>query len=518
MSTPPPPPDNQAELLLAALDASPLGVLVFDSERRLKHANDRWFEIAGIRREDLPIGTKAAQATEVLESVLELPEALRPTSDRVKRDPTTVIRDLELQLRSGRTVKLYAAPLYSSETSETTQDAGANVAGRLSLLIDVTEARRLQEEVRHAQRLETISTMAGGIGHDFNNQLTAIFGNAMQAAEAAPDNPVVQTALENLSRAAERCASLVRGLLTFSQRMPLKIQEVDVEVHTRDLKSVIQTVIPETVQLSVHVDSNVGFVRADPNQLQQVLLNLCLNSVDAMKSRGQLTLRVSRQENTVHSSEGETRSDVVLFEVEDDGHGMDPDLLRRIFDPFFTTKPAGEATGLGLSVVYGLVNGMNGWIEVDSQPDEGTHFRVFLPAGARKNRLEGAAVREEESEVVLVADDEDDLRRLIRLALERKGYNVIEAVDGLEAMDIYNRDDVRVGLIILDITMPRMDGFQVLEAVRKVSPELPIILSSGDFGRAKADYGDTVELLPKPYSPDQLIQVVRQAAINPRRG
>jgi CheY-like chemotaxis protein len=362
--------------------------------------------------------------------------------------------------------------------------------------------------------METLGTLAGGVAHDFNNQLTAILGNARLALDSVPDDPELRATLLELERAAEHCAQLTRGLLTFARRAPARQQAIDAERAVFEVVALLRPTLPQSIAIRIEKDPGLLAGLGDPTQIQQILLNLCVNARDAIGEAGQITIEARNRTLRAEDCAGRPNARPGRFlalSVRDDGAGMDARTLARIFDPFFTTKPLGAGTGLGLAIVYGLVRANQGWIEVESEPGRGSLFRVWLPAAeAEEGPFEaaaGAAARRSGSERVLLAEDEPLVRRVARMALEREGYTVVEACDGQEAVECLRARGPRVDLAILDLSMPRMGGLEALVELRRLAPDLPVILTSGHFSDAAPS--PDADFLPKPYRPDALAERVR---------
>lgn len=376
-------------------------------------------------------------------------------------------------------------------------------------LTDVTERRALEDQLRHAHKMEAVGTLAGGIAHEFNNLLTAILGNVSLALlDLPPTHPLVP-GLRDCEQASLRAAELTRQLLGFGRRSPANL-------HTSDLLEVVAEVLTRKEQallsgIRIERDFPVGavLVLADPVLIGQLIEHLFKNAGDAMPEGGVLTVRVATDAGS--RAIGPRQGEFVCLEVRDTGAGIEPELMARIYEPFFTTKGPGRGTGLGLALVHGIVEQHGGWIECESAPGRGTSFRVFLPSG-HATALQ-TNVTPGHGETILVVDDEDVLRGLARSVLERLGYRVLVAHDGLEAVELVE-GGVHVDLVLLDQTMPRLSGPETLRKLRSISPQLPVVLTSGYEleTRPLVLSGLKVEgFLPKPYTPDSLGAAVREA-------
>lgn len=384
---------------------------------------------------------------------------------------------------------------------------------------DMTERNRLQKELIQSQKMETIGTMAGGIAHDFNNQLTVILGNLDLGLMESPQGTSLADCLQNATRAARRCAELTRSILTFGRQMTSEPRPMSLNAAVDESVRLLERSFPAHIRLNVQKLGDLWTVNADPTQMQQILMNLCVNARDAMPDGGMMTVRTSNCTLTEaeRSGHAETRPGrFACLTVEDTGSGIPAEVLPRIFEPFFTTKEVGKGTGLGLAMVYGIAKSHNGWVQVSSELGRGTVFTVFIPATE-------AAVTEEKAQVVtvpgghetiLVVDDEELVLGLARTILERHGYAVLTAYDGLDALDVFQANADRVDAIVLDLNMPRMTGLEAIPRMREIRPDVPIIISSGY--RADAEARSAIEsgaagVVQKPYSPSVMALAVRKA-------
>ncbi len=505
--------DDQHRTLLATLESSPDGMLLGGRDGAVLHMSGPFAELFALDDASGWQGRPTSELLQVLRARVESSPRAGTELNRIEADPMAVIEDLEIELvePEARTLTCYSAPIVSPDGSH---------LGRVSVVRDRTEERRLEAELRHAQRMETIGTLAGGVAHDFNNQLTAIFGNLALVRASTGDPSTIAGALHDLETAADHCAKVTRSLLTFSRRAPMRTQVVDMTQIIEDVAEVVRGSSPETLELELDVDPDLLRIEGDVAQLHQLLLNLLLNARDAVSGEGTLRVRAKNLQPELPPSTAEielaTASEspagFLSLIVEDDGVGMGSETVERIFDPFFSTKPQGQGTGLGLSIVHSLVQSHGGWIEVDSVPGRGSRFEIVLP-GVEADPDPEAQTGEapaSSSQLILIADDEAALRKLIKRALTGHGYQVLEANDGQEAIEIYRERAAEVALLLLDLSMPRMDGKQVIQQVHEEHPEVPIILASGHFGEERPSLGGGVELLPKPFTLEGLLRIVRQ--------
>jgi two-component system cell cycle sensor histidine kinase/response regulator CckA len=400
------------------------------------------------------------------------------------------------------------------------------VLNQLEVERKLSEAQRdnktLEEQLRQAQKMEAVGALAGGVAHDFNNILTAILGYTMLAIEDAPSGSEQYDQLHQVQRAAERAAGLTRQLLLFSRKETPRFAVVDVHETLEDILKMLRRLIGEDIRVVTAFAEEPCSVEADVGNIEQMVMNLALNARDAMPTGGDLTIETSLA--TLSAEDCATIPNAkpgkyVCLSVTDTGTGMDADTQKRVFEPFFTTKEAGKGTGLGCAVVYGIVAQHKGWINVYSEPGHGSTFKVFLPACApQSKKTEQAAPRigalQGNGERVLVAEDNESIREWCGIALRENGYAVVETSNASEALDAIERDGARIDLIISDVIMPGMSGFQLVERAQKCLPDVAIILSSG-YPSERAGWERVHEkgyrFLQKPYTMGQLIEAAHQA-------
>jgi PAS domain S-box-containing protein len=403
----------------------------------------------------------------------------------------------------------------------------------LLLVEDISEHRRLETQLRQAQRIESVGRLAGGIAHDFNNIMTVIRGHTdLLLGSIAADDPL-KADLEDIQQAAERAAALTGHLLAFSRRNVLQPRLIDLNRVVSGVESMLERVIGEDVELRIEAEPELGVVRADPAQLEQVLLNLVVNSRDAMPRGGRVTIRTFDEElddTFVEAHLGSSPGPHVALQVADTGEGMEPDTLTRIFEPFFTTKEPGKGTGLGLAMAYGIVKQSGGYIDVVSAPGMGATFTIYLPRvrteGTRAGEREAAAdpgataspgVRPPREgtvgwETVLVVEDEPRVRALTARVLDSRGFTVLTAESGAAALAAARAYAGTLHLLLTDVVMPGMGGGELAERLQAERAGLRVLFTSGYTDDAVVRQGIVqrdVPFLPKPYSPAELIEHVR---------
>jgi signal transduction histidine kinase/CheY-like chemotaxis protein len=393
------------------------------------------------------------------------------------------------------------------------------LAGAVYILTDVTERKRLEEQVRQKQKMEAMGQLAGGIAHDFNNLLTAIIGNVSLLLAASPAEGPDREMLEAADRAAWRAAELTRQLLGLSRHTTSQLAPTHLQSCLEEVVSIVRRTIDPRIAVEVRGAPDLWTVQANPGQINQVVMNLCLNARDAMPEGGHLLLETENVvvgEAQARLSKDSRPGEFARLRVCDTGHGIPAEVLLRIFEPYFTTKEAGKGTGLGLATVYSIVQQHQGWIACSSEAGRGACFDVYLPRSNGGPAVTGAApplAAPLGSETILLADDDETLRSLGRAILSRYGYEVLLAEDGQQAVDVYRREKDRIALVILDLTMPRLSGRDALRQILAVSPRARVLLASGYIGEEGIDPGmeGALGLLTKPYTERDLAITVRRA-------
>jgi two-component system, cell cycle sensor histidine kinase and response regulator CckA len=381
-----------------------------------------------------------------------------------------------------------------------------------------------QQRLRQAQKLEAVGRLAGGIAHDFNNLLTAIIGYSELLLAELPDrDDVIRRDVLEIKQAGDRAASLTRQLLAFSRQQVLEPQVVDLNAIVRNMDQLLRRLIGEDVHLVIDSAADLGQTKADPGQIEQVVMNLALNARDAMGDGGRLSIRTCNAalQADEASALGATPGEYVVLEVEDNGSGMDAETQSRIFEPFFTTKEPNKGTGLGLATVYGIVQQSHGAIGVTSSPGRGTTFRIYLPRvdePVRPARADGpSAPHVETSETILIAEDESSIRNLMRAVLARSGYRLIESANAEEALERLAAYDGSIHLLISDVVMPGLNGPELAARVRQRQPDVQVLFLSGYADQAVlGEQSGPHAFLAKPFTPAVLKEKVRQL-LEPRR-
>ena len=387
------------------------------------------------------------------------------------------------------------------------------------IAIDISDRRRLEEQLRHSQKMEAVGTLAGGIAHDFNNLLQIISGHAELLSLELGDRNQGAPELRAIIYSAERGAELVNNILTFSRRVEPSFQVMDLNQEVQVAERILYRTIPKMIELELRLQEPLMAIEADKSQIEQMLLNLALNAKDAMPEGGKLTFEtrnVHLNEDYCTSHVDLSQGDYVLLHVRDTGKGMDKETMSHIFDPFYTTKKPGEGTGLGLSTVFGIVKMHHGHIICYSEPGSGTSFKIYFPAaqtesGHEKKRKDVLPLNG--TETILVVDDEELIAALAKRILEKSGYHVLTAGSGKEAVEVYSKEREEIALVILDLIMPEMGGKQCLEELLKINPKIKALIASGFAidGDTKAflNSAETVTV-SKPFKVREMLQAVRK--------
>ena len=434
--------------------------------------------------------------------------------------------ELELRCKDGTTV-------WTETQVSFLRGADGQPRGVIAVSRDIAARKRMEgekeqmdQQLRQAQKMEAIGRLAGGIAHDFNNLLTVIIGRSqIMARSVTPDDPQ-RRGLEMIETAAQRATALIRQLLTFSRQQVVQPTRLDLNAVVAAVERLLQRVIGEDIQLATTLGRDLWAIRADPSQIEQILLNLAVNSRDAMPGGGRLTIEtanVDLDEGYARTRLGVQPGPYVALSVADTGHGMDTATQARIFEPFFTTKAPGKGAGLGLATVHGIVTQSEGHIWVDSEMGRGTTFRIHFPRAAGGADAAGPGpvfARERRgTERVLLVEDDEQVRGLARQVLEDSGYSVLEAGGPAEALEFAGRDG-GIDLLVTDVVMPEMNGVALARRINQMHPETRVLYVSGytgDFITERGISGEGIHLLQKPFSLSALTTKVREVLDGPGR-
>ena len=435
----------------------------------------------------------------------ELHGSERDVLERLSRGEAVAITEVERVRKDGQRV-------WVSLSVSPVRDVTGRIIGAASIKRDITEHRLAEERLRDTQRLRAVGQLAGGVAHEANNQMLVVLGAVHFLLRRSDLPPGAHNDLLEIRQAAERTAAITQQLLAFGRRQALKLENIDVNRVVTRFEPVLRRTMSEHHRLRLELTPEELVVRVDPQQIDQVLLNLVLNARDAMPDGGTLTIRTSLAAGEAGSAapgkpDDQSPVQYACLTVKDTGHGMDPATARQAFEPFFTTKGVGHGTGLGLSVVEGIVSQSGGFVRVNSAPGKGATFSLYFPlapsapAPAPAERYPRKA--EADGRKVLVVEDEPTVRTMAVRALQEAGYKVHEASHGREALDLIERQTGDLDLVITDIGMPEMDGHELARQLQGTRPGLPVLYMSG-----YSDAGTVTPMLRKPFSPDDLVDLV----------
>jgi PAS domain S-box-containing protein len=499
--------DEELRKLSRAVEQSPASIMITDTAGDIVYVNPKFTQVTGYHPAEV-----LGQNPRILKS---------------GHTPSSEYKQLWQTIKSGNewrgefhNKKKNGELFWESASISPVRDPNGVTTHFLAVKEDITERKGLEEQLWQAQKMESIGTLAAGIAHDFNNILAIILGYTSLMHRAAEDSPRVATSLEAIAKAVDRGAGLVRQILTFARKTEVNLEPLEVNMVINELAKMLGETFPKTISLSLQLEESLPVISMDHSQLHQALLNLCVNARDAMEDHGSLMI-ASR---SISGSDIASRfpkaigNHYVLISVSDTGVGMDEATKSRMFDPFFTTKEKGRGTGLGLAVVFGVVQAHQGFIDVESEPGEGSTFKIYLPVSAgiieqpRTEAPPGAEIPGG-TETLLVVEDEEMLLELVGTLLEQKGYRVLGAADGERAVEVYARHQDEIALVITDLGLPKLDGWEVFKRVTKINPKASVLLASGyvdrDLKQEILESG-VKGFLQKPYRPDELLLTVRK--------
>ena len=488
-----------------AFQASPIPMAIQSlATERFIDVNDAFLSMAGFRRLEV-----ISHTPQELELCVD-PEAESQILLQLRQEGSA--RNVETQLRSR------ADGIRQCVRFAETFDLGTEKVALVATL-DVSEQRRLEKELRHAQKLEAVGQLAAGVAHDFNNILTVIQGHATMQLAAATMEKHLADSFKQVSLAAERAAALTRQLLAFSRKQIVQPRVLNVNVVIRNLQDMLTRIIGEDIDLRFAFSEELPGVYADEANLEQIVMNLVVNARDAMPNGGRLEIRTQPvMIDAAHAAVNPVAriGNHACIDFSDNGCGMSKETLSHIFEPFFTTKEVGKGTGLGLATVYGIVAQHEGWIDVESKLNEGTTLKIYLPVTSKS--AESPAKGEIADlcggdETILLVEDEPEVREIVTEILEHHGYEVLKASDGLEALSIWAEKAEEIDLLVSDIVMPNgLKGNILAQRLLAEKSDLKVILSSGysaDFATDSAPLGQGINFLQKPYKLEELVKVVR---------
>ena len=429
-----------------------------------------------------------------------------------------VFQDITERNQAQEALRQNQAQLENRVAERTTELQHVNAA----LSRDMEERKKLEEQLLQSQKMESIGVLAGGIAHDFNNILNIIQGYAYVLRGHETQDKETGESLTVINETVHRGAALVQQLLTLARKSPIKVESVNVNGLVEGLITLITQTFPKTIELSPALEADLPPITADKNQIEQALLNLCVNARDAMSGGGRLSFKTESIEGATLQGLGKILDGrYVCIEVRDTGVGMDESIRKRVFEPFFTTKKMGQGTGLGLSVVYGIVENHNGFINVESKPESGTSFRLYFPVAQSLEKPATDKIAEASFETterpnghgtILLVEDEKNMLDLLEKTLVRHGYQVLVAADGKKALEIYRHYKQNIDIVLLDTGLPKIGGQDVLLKMKNENPDLKVIITSGYLDpklKSELERAGVKYFLQKPYMPDEVVKTLQ---------
>jgi two-component system, cell cycle sensor histidine kinase and response regulator CckA len=498
--------EEQLSKLWQAVEQSPVSVVITDLRGRIEYVNPRFTEVSGYSEAEL---------------VGQNPRILK--SGAMDRD---FYQNLWQTISSGRE---WHGELHNKKKSgELFWESGSisavkNSEGRITHFVavkeDVTERKQSFDQLRQVQKMEAIGQLAGGIAHDFNNLLTIINGYSTLLIRGLESGSPMRKEAEQILRAGERAADLTRQLLSFSRRQILEPKVLNINVQVQSVEKMLRRLIGEHIELVTHLSDDIGFIKIDPGQVEQIIMNLVVNARDASETGGEITIETGNCDlDEIFSLQhpGSVAGSYVRIAVKDRGFGMTDEVKRRLFEPFFTTKEMGRGTGLGLATVYGIVKQSGGYIDVISEPDQGASFniylpRVFQPADALKRQAAEEPLQG--SQTILVVEDEPGVLNLVVHTLRKRGFSVLETTDPEQGVTLFEEHQEEIDMLLTDVVMPFMSGPALAELLIGKKPQLKVLFMSGHTDN-KVSFEKILEqgvpFLPKPFTSDTLVKKVRE--------
>jgi PAS domain S-box-containing protein len=505
---------HDRDLISRIMETSPVGIVVANQAGKITFANHRAEEVLGLAKDAVARGGCSVLEWRMADSEGNpLPGQVQPLKKVLESGQPVQDIHHAIDRSDGRRTLLStnATPFF---------DATGKIDGMVITVEDISERLMLEAQLRQSQKMESVGQLAAGVAHDINNILTVIQGHAGLLLNAVPPGTDATRSVKQISAAAERAASFIRQLLTFSRKQIFRSKILDLNAVLQNLKGMLPRLIGEDIALEIHCQPELPCIQADAGMVEQIVMNLAVNSRDAMPKGGKFVITTSAMgiDDAYLKQHPEARIGwFVCLTVMDTGCGMEAKVLQRIFEPFFTTKEVGKGTGLGLATVYGVVKQHHGWLEVQSEVGVGTTFRIFLPTAGKTGDVSAAPSVKSEAirggkETLLLVEDEIGLLELVREILQQYQYHVLIASSGAEALRVWDGCNGQVDLLLTDMIMPGgMTGGDLAEELKKRKPALKVIYASGyssaltgkDFTEGKNIF------LAKPYQPNQVAQLVR---------
>jgi len=498
--------EKQLKLLSAAIEQADESIVITDTEASIQYVNPAFEKITGYS---------------ITEAIGQNPRILQSgTNDAL------IYRTMWDKLSSGQTWKGH---FVNKKKDGTLYDEDANISpirnteneiiNYVAVKRDITKELRKEEQLRQAQKMESIGTLAGGIAHDFNNILGTIMGYTELSVDEVDKDSNVRSSLLEILNATNRAKDLVQQILSFSRQTTQQKKPIKIVPIVKETIKFIRATIPTTIDIHYNIGIENDIVIADPTQIHQVLMNLCTNAGHAMEEKGgelNISITETNYDFQIDQQLEQNSRSYIKITVSDTGHGIGKEILEKIFNPYFTTKKKGQGTGLGLAVVHGIVKDHGGIITVNSKKGERTNFEVFLPLSAKKEPVSdeiGITAIVGTNEKILLVDDENSLLEITRRMLERLGYDVVARTSSVEALAKFNSAPQNFDLIITDKTMPNMTGFDLAQEIKKTRPDIPIIMCTGFSEEISPDKLENIglaEIVMKPISNLKIAKIIRK--------
>ena len=499
--------EEQLRKLSYAVEQSPVSIVITDVNGNIEYANRHFTVLTGYSQEEL-----LGQNPRILKSGLT-------TQAEYKSMWDTILAGQEWR-GELQNIKKNGDIYWELALISPIRDSNLTITHFMAIKEDITERKKMEGQLRHSQKMEAVGQLAGGIAHDFNNILTAIIGYTTILQLKIPEDSPLRATTDNILVSAERGASLTQGLLAFSRKTVSNPGRIDLNGILTRVDKLLMRLIGEDIRLTTLPSEQPLPVLADSMQIEQVLMNLATNARDAILDGGEITIKTEMVDLDSHfiAAHGFGNSGkFALLTVSDSGHGMEPDIVKHIFEPFFTTKETGKGTGLGLSIVYGIIKKHNGYILCHSLPGIGTIFHIYLPLAESIEEAEPEKVEkttfQSGSETILLAEDDDSTRALTRELLQEFGYTIIEASDGVQALEQFQGHQSKIRLVILDALMPRMKGMEAYREMRKITSETNVVICSGytpDIMEGHSEHDKNLHFIAKPFMPKELLMKIRE--------
>lgn len=495
------------ELYRSFLDSSPDAIVIYDLEGKTCYINPAFTRSFGWTKED----------------VRGKPIPMIPESEKER-----TMAMVHALIREGLSYQGFETKRFTKDgrlrevsiSASGVDDQHGRISGILVILRDISEKKALEAQLTHAHKMEAIGTLAGGIAHDFNNILQAISGyTQILLMSKSPEDPEYSK-LKAIDRSSQKASELTKQLLVFSRKVQSELRQVDLNHSVRAVSELLKRTIPKMISIELKLDEDLRAINADPVQIEQIIMNLGVNARDAMPEGGKLVIETSNirlDERYCKTHVGAKMGEYVLMRITDTGFGMDEETLNHIFEPFFTTKDVGKGTGLGLAMVYGIVNNHGGYVTCSTQPGIGTTFDVYFPVLSMEKvkRVEEEKADQQVargSERILLVDDEQTVLEVVQDILDRFGYHTLTAASGEEAIEIYRQKGHDIDMVILDLNMPGMGGHKCLKELLWVDPGAKVIIASGYSDNKRVQetlQAGAVGFISKPYKYKDILKKIR---------